>query len=97
MFDPRVRAILLAAAKAPAGPTDSERGAVPLPDGLTHREMEVLTLVADGPTHPEIAERLFLSTNTIETHINRIFAKTGSGDRVAAIGYAHRHHVVPGP
>jgi len=41
-------------------------------------------------TNPEIAAKLFLSNHTIKTHINRIFAKTGSRDRAAAIGYAHR-------
>jgi len=43
-----------------------------------------------GLTNPEIAAKLFLSNHTIKTHINRIFAKTGSRDRAAAIGYAHR-------
>ncbi|WP_329562339.1 response regulator transcription factor [Kitasatospora sp. NBC_01266] len=62
-----------------------------LPDGLTQREAEILHLVAEGLTNPEIAARLYLSNNTIKTHINRIFAKTGSRDRAAAIGYAHRH------
>jgi hypothetical protein len=42
---------------------------------------------------PEIAARLFLSHHTIKTHINRIFAKTGSRDRAAAIGYAYRHGI----
>jgi DNA-binding NarL/FixJ family response regulator len=50
-------------------------------------------LIAQGLTNGEIAERLFLSNHTIKTHINRIFAKTGSRDRVAAIGYAQRHHI----
>jgi signal transduction histidine kinase len=43
--------------------------------------------------NPEIAARLFLSNHTIKTHISRIFAKTGSRDRAAAIGYAHRHNI----
>jgi DNA-binding NarL/FixJ family response regulator len=63
------------------------------PDGLTQREVEILRLIAQGLTNPEIAARLFLSTHTIKTHVNRIFAKTGSRDRAAAIGYAHRHHL----
>ena len=63
------------------------------PDGLTQREAEILSLIAQGLTNGEIAERLFLSNHTIKTHINRIFAKTGSRDRVAAIGYAQRHHI----
>jgi DNA-binding NarL/FixJ family response regulator len=39
---------------------------------------------------PESAARLFPGDLTIKTHISRIFAKTGSRDRAAAIGYAHR-------
>jgi DNA-binding NarL/FixJ family response regulator len=57
------------------------------------REVEILGLIARGLTNPEIAGRLCLSNHTIKTHINRIFAKTGSRDRAAAIGYAHRHHI----
>ncbi|MBV9854178.1 MAG: response regulator transcription factor [Streptosporangiaceae bacterium] len=63
------------------------------PDGLTQREAEILGLIAGGLTNTEIAERLFLSNHTVKTHINRIFAKTGSRDRVAAIGYAQRHGI----
>ena len=63
------------------------------PDGLTQREAEILGLIAQGLTNGEIAERLFLSNHTIKTHINRIFAKTGSRDRVAAISYAQRHNI----
>ena len=50
-------------------------------------------MIARGLTNPEIAAKLFLSNHTIKTHINRIFAKTGSRDRAAAIGYAHRHEI----
>ena len=46
-------------------------------------EVEILGLIAQGLTNPEIAARLFLSNHTIKTHINRIFAKTGSRDRAA--------------
>ena len=88
VFDPRAHATLLAAMAAPAKP---EAAAVPAaPDGLTQREVEILGLIARGLTNPEIAAKLFLSNHTIKTHINRIFAKTGSRDRAAAIGYAHR-------
>jgi DNA-binding NarL/FixJ family response regulator len=67
---------------------------VAAPDGLTEREIEILRLIAQGLTNPEIAARLFLSTHTIKTHVNRIFAKTGSRDRAAAaIEYAHRHQL----
>jgi len=98
VFDPRVRATLLAAASAPSSAVPSA-GSAPAasatepPDGLTHREVEILGLIAQGLTNPEIAQRLFLSNHTIKTHINRIFAKTGSRDRVAAIAYAQRHGI----
>jgi DNA-binding NarL/FixJ family response regulator len=86
VLDPRARATLMTAA-APQSPPDSAA----LPDGLTQREAEILRLIAQGLTNPEIAARLFLSGHTIKTHVNRIFAKTGSADRAAAIGYARRH------
>ena len=90
VFDSRVHATLLAATAASAKP---EPGAAPPPDGLTDREAEILGLIARGMTNPEIAAQLFLSNHTIKTHISRIFAKTGSRDRAAAIGYAHRHNI----
>jgi DNA-binding NarL/FixJ family response regulator len=90
VFDPRVHATLLAATAASARP---EPAAAPPPDGLTDREVEILSLIAGGMTNPEIAAQLFLSSHTIKTHISRIFAKTGSRDRAAAIGYAHRHNI----
>ncbi|SEG28974.1 DNA-binding response regulator, NarL/FixJ family, contains REC and HTH domains [Actinacidiphila yanglinensis] len=62
-----------------------------LPDGLTRREAEILALIARGRNNTEIAADLFLSGNTVKTHINRIFAKTGSRDRAAATRYAQRH------
>jgi DNA-binding NarL/FixJ family response regulator len=94
VFDPRVHDTLLAAA-APARPDPglAEPGRAAPPDGLTQREAEILALIGAGLTNPEIAERLYLSNHTVKTHINRIFAKTGSRDRAAAIGYAHRHHL----
>jgi DNA-binding NarL/FixJ family response regulator len=90
VFDPRVHATLLAATVAPSKPAPAP---VPAPDDLTPREVEILGLIARGLTNPEIAAQLFLSNHTIKTHISRIFAKTGSRDRAAAIGYAHRHHI----
>jgi DNA-binding NarL/FixJ family response regulator len=90
VFDPRVHDTLLAATLALATP-EPPRPAPP--DGLTHREVEILGLIARGLTNPEIACRLYLSNHTIKTHINQIFAKTGSRDRAVAISYAHRHHI----
>ena len=103
VIDPRAHATLLAATTTKPGPagatpteaatTPTEAGAAPAPDGLTQREVEILGLIARGLNNSEIAAQLFLSSHTIKTHINRIFAKTGSRDRAAAIGYAHRHNI----
>jgi DNA-binding NarL/FixJ family response regulator len=91
VLDPRVQAMLLAATSAP--PPVPLAAVADAPDGLTQREVEILALIAGGLNNAEIAERLFLSNHTVKTHINRIFAKTGSRDRVAAIAYAQRHHI----
>lgn len=93
VFDPRVHNTLMAAAIRPQQPQVPEPGpgGGPLPDGLTDREAEILRLIAQGLNNPEIAARLFVTSHTVKSHINRIFAKTGSRDRAAAIRYAHEH------
>jgi DNA-binding NarL/FixJ family response regulator len=94
VFDPRVHATLLAAASPAAATGQAPAGRAPEPpDGLTQREVEILGMIAQGLTNGEIADRLFLSNHTVKTHINRIFTKTGSRDRVAAISYAQRHNI----
>ncbi len=94
VLDPSVQAALLKAAQQGAA-----RGAAPTipPDGLTDREVEVLALIASGLSNHEIAERLFVAETTVKTHVNRIFAKTGSRDRAQAAVYAHRHGLGDGP
>ncbi|MFG3042067.1 response regulator [Streptomyces sp. NPDC048330] len=66
-------------------------------DGLTERETEVLVLVADGLSNHEIAGRLRISTATVKTHINNLFAKTGVRDRAQAVRYAYQHGLVRAP
>ncbi|RLV09766.1 DNA-binding response regulator [Streptomyces griseocarneus] len=68
-----------------------------LPDGLTAREAEVLSLVADGLSNGEIARRLHVSTATVKTHINNLFAKTGVRDRAQAVRYAFRYGIATSP
>jgi DNA-binding NarL/FixJ family response regulator len=92
VLDPRVQATLLAATGTPESRTPGRDHAEP-PDGLTQREAEILGLIGRGLTNPEIAAQLFLSSHTIKTHINRIFTKTGSRDRVAAARYAREHNL----
>jgi DNA-binding NarL/FixJ family response regulator len=80
-LDPAAAATVLAAARpAPA-----------LPDNLTPREIEVLRLIAHGLSNKEIAAKLVLTEATVKSHVNRVFAKTGSRDRAQAVAYAHRH------
>ncbi|MGW1595358.1 response regulator transcription factor [Streptomyces sp. NPDC002343] len=59
------------------------------PDGLTTRETEVLVLIAGGLSNQEIARRLHVSTATVKTHINNLFAKAGLKDRAQAVRYAY--------
>lgn len=82
-------ALLRASTSQSATPSPSPQR--PLPDGLTAREAEVLELVAQGLSNPQIASALFLSAHTVKTHINRIFAKTGSSNRSEAMSYAREH------
>ncbi len=64
-------------------------GPASLPAGLTAREVEVLTLVAEGRTNREIASALFISEHTVARHLQNIFAKTGVTSRTAAATFAH--------
>jgi DNA-binding NarL/FixJ family response regulator len=91
VLDPRVHEALLASAR-PARPVLRE-----LPDGLSLREAEVLELIAGGLRNGQIADRLVISSATVKTHVNRIFAKTGARDRAQAVHYAYRHDLIARP
>jgi DNA-binding CsgD family transcriptional regulator len=61
------------------------------PGGLSEREVEVLKLVAEGRSNPEIARALVLSQKTVERHLSNIFTKLAVPSRTAAAAYAHEH------
>jgi len=61
------------------------------PGGLTSREVEVLKLVAGGMTSAQIADELFLSPRTVETHLTSIYRKLGVTSRAAATRFALEH------
>jgi DNA-binding NarL/FixJ family response regulator len=75
----------------PGVPDPAASGSPAPDDDLTPREAEVLRLIAEGQSNREIARTLFVSEATVKTHVNRIFAKTGSRDRAQATRYAYIH------
>ena len=62
--------------------------------GLTARELEVLSLMADGHNNAQIATALFVSENTIKTHVSKIFAKLDCRDRAAAVLQGWKRHLI---
>jgi DNA-binding NarL/FixJ family response regulator len=89
LLDPVVQAKLLEAVgtAAPAPATAPRQ----LPDELTPREAEVLSLIARGLSNREIASDLVVSEATVKTHVNHVFAKIGARDRAQAVHYAYTH------
>jgi DNA-binding NarL/FixJ family response regulator len=58
--------------------------------GLTARELDVLRLIAEGRTNPEIGNALYMSPKTASVHVSRILAKLDVKTRTEAAGVAHR-------
>jgi len=74
-----------------AGGLDAQRrrtDAQPLDEPLSERELEVLTLIADGLANSEIAARLYITVGTVKRHINHIYGKLGVGSRTQAVARA---------
>lgn len=65
-----------------------------LPQQVTPRELEVIRLIAQELSTSEIAERLFLSTGTVETHRHNILRKLGVKNSIGIIKYAMQHKLV---
>jgi NarL family two-component system response regulator LiaR len=63
--------------------------------GLSRRELEVLQLIAQGLSNQEIADRLFVSLNTVKTHSSNLFLKLDVKRRIQAIEKAKRLSLIP--
>ena len=77
--------IVVKEVSVPAGepfiPDERKREAL----GITPRELEILELIAQGMSNREIAEKLFVSENTVKTHSSRVFDKLGAKRRTQAV------------
>ena len=92
-FNAAVRAgALKAAAEGAAAPDDQKPGQSTSADAadLTPREQEVAKLIADGQTNREIADTLFVSIRTAETHVEHILAKLGATSRTQVAAWMSR-------
>ncbi len=63
--------------------------------GLTPRELEILGLIAAGLSNKEIAERVFVSENTVKTHSSRVFDKLGARRRTQAVQLGKELRLIP--
>jgi len=66
------------------------------PGGLSDRELEVLRLVVEGCSNPEIGRRLGISRRTAEHHVQHVYDKIGVSTRAAAVLFALEHDLLPG-
>lgn len=86
---PEATQALVQAARQPTSPASGES------DALTHREQEVLALMAKGLSNPEIAERLTVSPVTVKFHVSNILAKLGCTSRTEAVALAVQRNLIP--
>jgi len=72
-------------------PDDSKREDL----GITRRELEILELIAQGMSNREIAEKLFVSENTVKTHSSRVLDKLGAKRRTQAVQFGKELGLIP--
>ena len=75
----------------PFRPDDHKREAL----AITPRELEILRLIAQGLSNREIAEKLFVSENTVKTHSSRVFDKLGAKRRTQAVQLGKELRIIP--
>jgi LuxR family maltose regulon positive regulatory protein len=77
------------------GPVPAPSGAQPLVEPLSDRELEVLQLLAEGLSNPEIGQRLFISLPTVKSHTRNIYGKLGVHSRKQAVAQARALGILP--
>ena len=93
-----VRRLLAAFPEAEPKKVDSSQMPAPeseLFEPLSEREIEVLQLIAEGLTNPEIAARLYLSLNTVKVHTRNIYGKLDAHNRTQAVARARALGILP--
>jgi DNA-binding NarL/FixJ family response regulator len=73
---------------------EQARGAQELLNDLTDREREILQLLAEGVRNDEIATRLFISAQTVQTHVRNILGKLRVHSKLEAVSFAVRHGAI---
>jgi DNA-binding NarL/FixJ family response regulator len=90
-LSPRMTGRVMAGLASEKHPTDEEK--ISAIDHLTARELEVLGEISKGATNKEIAERLFISVNTVKNHVHEILNKLELKNRREAASFAIRHEL----
>jgi DNA-binding NarL/FixJ family response regulator len=90
------RSVIVAIARRVAEARDRRAERVPV-EALTPRELEVLRALTEGLATPEICERLFITPNTLRTHVQNIMGKLHVHSKLEAVAFALRHRLVEPP
>lgn len=91
LIDPATLTRLLAQV---AREREEQRDAMALLDDLTDREREILSLLAGGVRNDEIAQKLFISPQTVQTHVRNILGKLRVHSKLEAVAFAVRHRAI---
>ena len=91
----RLLSVFPAVASERPDPSNARAAGSDLIEPLSERELEVLRLVAEGLTNPEIASRLYLTVNTVKVHARNIYGKLNVHNRTQAVGRARQLGLLP--
>ena len=93
VVEPRITRRLIDAFISPREPNGTDPHREERLERLSPRELEVLVCIGRGLSNQEICDELFLSAATVKTHVNRIFSKLETRDRVQAVIFAREQHL----